>query len=66
MTTNTTTLSRVRNYQGTNQFIVKMKEALSKWGNLTQKQLDEVKKSRRDWYFTADEALRLELVESVI
>jgi hypothetical protein len=34
--------------------------------SLTQKQLDEVKKSRRDWYFTADEALKLELIEAII
>ena len=33
---------------------------------ITQKQLDEVKKSRRDWYFTASEALKLELIEAII
>ena len=47
MTTTTTTtpttkdviISRVRNYQGSNSFIIKMKDALKKWGNLTDNQL---------------------------
>lgn len=42
--TTTTTISRVSNYQGSNSFIIKMKESLKKWGNLTQKQLDAVEK----------------------
>jgi len=40
----TTTISRVSNYQGSNSFIIKMKDSLKKWGNLTQKQLDAVEK----------------------
>lgn len=44
MTPTTTTISKVRNYQGSNSFIVKMKEALNKWGNLTQKQLEASEK----------------------
>jgi len=45
-TTNTkdTIISRVRNYQGSNSFVIKMKDSLNKWGNLTQKQLDAVEK----------------------
>jgi ATP-dependent Clp protease protease subunit len=31
-----------------------------------QKQLDEVKKSRRDWYFTANEALTYGITDEVI
>jgi hypothetical protein len=42
--TTTTTISRVSNYQGSNSFIIKMKDSLKKWGNLTQKQLDAVEK----------------------
>jgi len=42
--TTTTTISRVRNYEGSNSFIIKMKDSLKKWGNLTQKQLDAVEK----------------------
>lgn len=41
---NTTTLSKVRNYQGTNSFCLKMKDALSKYGGLTHKQLEAVSK----------------------
>jgi hypothetical protein len=36
---NATTISRVRNYQGNNRFIMAMKESLKKWGNLTERQL---------------------------
>lgn len=43
-TTTTTTISRVRNYQGSNSFIMKMKDTLNKWGNLTQKQLEAAEK----------------------
>lgn len=32
-------LTKVRNYQGQNSFVNKMKESLQKWGNLTPKQL---------------------------
>ena len=43
-TTTTTTISRVRNYQGSNSFITKMKDSLNRWGNLTQKQLEAAEK----------------------
>jgi hypothetical protein len=43
-TTNDTVISRVRNYEGSNTFILKMKDAIKRWGNLTQKQLDAVEK----------------------
>lgn len=42
--TQTNTLQRVRNYQGDNSFVIKMKESLNKWGKLTEKQLDAVEK----------------------
>lgn len=46
MTTTTTTVhDRVRNYQGQNSFLLKMKDALSKWGSLTPKQLEASEKS---------------------
>ena len=41
-TTNTTT--QVRNYQGNNSFILKMKETLNKWGQLTPNQSAAVDK----------------------
>ena len=49
MTTTTTTtkditISRVRNYQGSNSFIIKMRDALKKWGNLTDNQLNAADK----------------------
>ena len=44
MTTTTTTIERVRNYQGQNRFVVNMKDSLSKWGRLTEKQLEAVEK----------------------
>lgn len=42
--TSTTTITRVRNYQGSNTFVLKMKETLSKWGSLTPKQAEAVEK----------------------
>lgn len=42
--TTTTTIDRVRNYQGDNSFVLKMKESLYKWGTLTPKQLSAVEK----------------------
>jgi len=42
--TTTSTTSKVKNYQGSNSFINKMKDALSKYGNLTQKQAEAVEK----------------------
>ena len=40
----TTTIERVRNYQGQNSFVIKMKDSLKKWGNLTPKQIEAVDK----------------------
>jgi len=40
----TSTIEKVRNYQGQNSFVIKMKEAVSKYGNLTPKQLVAVEK----------------------
>jgi len=46
MTTNTTTIQdKVRNYQGQNRFLLNMKDALKKWGNLTPRQLDATDKA---------------------
>ena len=39
MTTTVTTTSKIKNYQGANSFVLKMKDALSKYGRLTEKQL---------------------------
>jgi hypothetical protein len=44
-TTTTTTLSRVRNYEGSNQFLLNLKSALQRWGNLTPKQLEFAEKA---------------------
>ena len=43
--TQTSTIQRVRNYQGDNSFVIKMKESLYKWGRLTEKQLAAVEKA---------------------
>ena len=56
MTTQISTQDKVRNYQGQNRFILNMKDALKKWGQLTPKQLEasdkalnsEVKTINRD------------------
>ena len=42
--TTTNTTSKVKNYQGANSFINKMKDALNKFGSLTQKQCEAVEK----------------------
>jgi len=42
--TTTNTTSKVKNYQGGNSFINKMKDALNKYGSLTQKQSEAVEK----------------------
>lgn len=42
--TTTNTTSKVKNYQGSNPFIMKMKDALNKFGKLTQKQAEGVEK----------------------
>ena len=45
MTTTTTTVSRVRNYEGSNQFLLNLKSSLQKWGGLTPKQLEFAEKA---------------------
>ena len=42
--TTTNTTSKVKNYQGANSFINKMKDAINKFGSLTQKQCEAVEK----------------------
>ena len=44
----TNTIERVRNYQGANSFVIKMKDAVSKYGSLTPKQLVAVEKCLND------------------
>jgi hypothetical protein len=44
MTTTTTTLDRVRNYQGQNTFVLKMKNVIAKYNGLTPNQLAAVEK----------------------
>ena len=41
---NTITISKVRNYQGNNSFVLKMKDALSRYGSLTTNQITAVEK----------------------
>ena len=45
MTTQISTQDKVRNYQGQNRFILNMKDALKKWGQLTPKQLEATDKA---------------------
>jgi hypothetical protein len=45
MTTTVTTTSKIKNYQGDNSFVLKMKDSLSKYGRLTEKQLAAVEKA---------------------
>ena len=45
MNTTTKFNEKVRNYQGTNSFIVKMKDVISKYGHLTEKQAQVVEKT---------------------
>jgi len=40
----TSTIEKVRNYQGQNSFVIKMKDAVSKYGSLTPSQLAAVEK----------------------
>ena len=44
MTNTITTTQKVKNYQGQNSFILKMKDAVSKYGSLTQAQANAVEK----------------------
>jgi hypothetical protein len=45
MTTTVTTTSKIKNYQGNNSFVLKMKDSLSKYGRLTDKQLAAAEKA---------------------
>jgi hypothetical protein len=45
MTTTVTTTSKIKNYQGNNSFVLKMKDSLSKYGRLTEKQLAAAEKA---------------------
>jgi hypothetical protein len=45
MTTTTTTVSRVRNYEGSNQFLLNLKSSLQRWGRLTPKQMESAEKA---------------------
>lgn len=42
--TSTNTVERVRNYQGNNSFVIKMKDVISRYGKLTPKQEEAVEK----------------------
>jgi hypothetical protein len=42
--TTTNTISRVRNYQGNNTFVIKMKDVIAKYGGLTANQANAVEK----------------------
>jgi hypothetical protein len=44
-TTTTTTVSRVRNYEGSNQFLLNLKSSLQRWGSLTPKQMEFAEKA---------------------
>lgn len=44
MTQTISTIEKVRNYQGQNSFVTKMKDTVSRYGGLTPKQLDAVEK----------------------
>jgi DNA-binding FrmR family transcriptional regulator len=44
MTPTTSTIEKVRNYQGQNSFVIKMKDTVSRYGSLTSKQLAAVEK----------------------
>jgi len=49
-----------------NRIMKQYDEYLLSRSSLSQKQLDEIKKSRRDWYLTADDALRYELIDIIL
>lgn len=44
MTPTISTIEKVRNYQGQNSFVIKMKDTVSRYGGLTPKQLEAVEK----------------------
>ena len=49
-----------------NRIMKQYDEILLLNSTVSQKQLDDVKKSRRDWYFTAEEALKYGIVDEII
>ena len=49
-----------------NRIMKQYDEILLLNSTVSQKQLDDVKKSRRDWYFTAEEALKYGMVDEII
>lgn len=49
-----------------NRLMKQYDEILLLNSTVSQKQLDDVKKSRRDWYFTAEEALKYGIVDEII
>ena len=48
MNTTTKLNAKVRNYQGQNPFVLKMKETISKWGGLTEKQAAAVENALKE------------------
>lgn len=44
-TTITSTVSKVRNYQGSNKFLLNLKSSLERWGQLTPKQIESAEKA---------------------
>ena len=48
MTTTMTTEQKVRNYQGNNKFLNSLKESLTRYSSLTQRQCDIAEKSLRN------------------
>ena len=44
-TTTTSTTSKVRNYQGSNKFLLNLKSSLERWGQLTPKQMESAEKA---------------------
>ena len=54
------------NLDESNRLMKQYDEVLLLKSTVSQKQLDEVKKSRRDWYFTANEALTYGITDEII
>jgi ATP-dependent Clp protease protease subunit len=48
-----------------NRIMKQYDEILLLNSTVSQKQLDDVKKSRRDWYFTAEEAFKYGMVDEI-
>ena len=46
-TTTTSTTSKVKNYQGSNKFLLNLKSSLERWGQLTPKQIESAEKALR-------------------